>query len=148
MFPSRVSGPVPSTPTVEDIFSSALSNLFTDDTQNFHGVPGQSVYYDSPRFGRISLRIPAHPDVEDVEGRKLFAHYLWNAGVIVADAIESASASTSTSASTGHNGHDSASASASAEVSRDDNEDQNDVEWNNRYWDVRGRRTLELGAGT
>jgi hypothetical protein len=133
---------VPSTPTVEDIFSSALSNLFTDDTQNSHGVPGQSVYYDSPRFGRISLRIPAHPDVE--EGRKLFAHYLWNAGVIVADAIESASASAS--ASTGHNAHDSA--SASAEVSQDDNQDQTGVEWNNRYWDVRGRRTLELGAGT
>jgi hypothetical protein len=140
MFPSRVSGPVPSTPTVEDIFSSALSNLFIDDTQNSHGVPGQSVSYDSPRVGRISLRIPAHPD--GVEGRRLFAHYLWNAGVIVADAIESASASASTS--TGHNGHD----SASAEVWQDDNQDQTGVEWNNRYWDVRDRRTLELGTGT
>lgn len=95
-----------------------------------------------PRFGRISLRIPAHPDVE--EGRRLFARYLWNAGVIVADAIESASASASASTSTGHNGHD----SASAEVWQDDNRDQTGVEWNNRYWDVRDRRTLELGAGT
>lgn len=135
MFHSRVSVPVPSTPTVEDIFSSALSTLFTDDTQICHGVPRQSVYYDSPRFGRISLRIPAHPDFE--EGRRLFAHYLWNSGVIVADAIESASAPAS------HNVRD----SASAEVSRHTNQGQTDDEWNSRYWDVRGRRTLDLGAG-
>lgn len=127
MFPSRISVPTPTTPEAEDIFSSALSNLFTDDTQNCHGMPGSSVTYDSPRFGTIRLRIPAHPDVED--GRKLFAHFLWNAGMIAADAIETAS--------------------------RDGNaEEQNGLaidaganQWNRNYWDVRGKRVLELGAG-
>ncbi|KAK4945181.1 hypothetical protein LTR10_015607 [Elasticomyces elasticus] len=119
MFPSRVCAPLRAAPESEDIFESALSNLFTDDTQNSHGTPGQSVVYDSPRFGKIALRIPAHPDVE--EGRKLFAHYLWNAGVIAADAIECAS--------------------------RDGVTDCQ-VQWDRRHWDVRGKRLLELGAGT
>lgn len=127
MYPSRISVPTPPTPETEDIFSSALASLFTDDTQNSHGTPGSSVTYHSPRFGTISLRIPAHPDVE--EGRKLFAHYLWNAGVIAADAIET----------------------ASQEQQRDDDpsaSDLNQVLWDKKYWDVRGNRVLELGAGT
>src|ERR1700761_5607300 len=89
MFPSRITSPLPSQPQQEDIFSAALSSLFTDDVQNSHGVPGSHVTYHSPLFGDVELRIPKHPDVE--EGRKLFAHYLWNAGVICADAIEEAS---------------------------------------------------------
>jgi len=122
MLPSRVSVPLPPKPEQEDIFSSSLGALFTDDTQNSHGTPGQSVVYRSPRYGEINLEIPRHPDVE--EGRKLFAHYLWNAGVVAADAIESAS-----------------------------NEDQEEldvgkVQWNRKYWDVRGKDVLELGAGT
>ncbi|KAI1617493.1 hypothetical protein EDD36DRAFT_3099 [Exophiala viscosa] len=120
MFPSRVCAPLRAAPETEDIFESALSNLFTDDTQNSHGTPGQSVVYDSPGFGKIPLRIPSHPDVE--EGRKLFAHYLWNAGVIAADAIECASSQDATTHSP--------------------------VDWDSRYWDVRGKRLLELGAGT
>lgn len=110
-------------PSTEDIFSSALSTLFTDDTQNSHGIPGQSVIYNSPRYGKIQLGIPQHPDVE--EGRKLFAHYLWNAGVVVADAIEVAS--------------------------QDDHApgpEEGKVIWNKKYWDMRGRDVLELGAGT
>lgn len=124
MFPSRVTVPLPGAPESEDIFSSALSSLFTDDTQNSHGTPGASVYYNSPRFGNITLRIPAHPDAE--EGRNLFAHYLWNAGVIVADAIETAS-------------HDDDGPTQEGQIR---------IEWDTRYWDVRGRRILELGAGT
>ncbi|KAJ9612291.1 hypothetical protein H2200_003888 [Cladophialophora chaetospira] len=126
MFPSRITSPTPPIPQTEDIFSSALSTLFTDDVQNSHGVPGSHVTYHSRRFGDIELRIPQHPDVE--EGRKLFAHYLWNAGVICADAVE--------------------------EASRDDKraEDREDggtrVKWNKSYWDVCGQSVLELGAGT
>jgi hypothetical protein len=73
MLTSRITVPAPSAPSQEDIFSSALSSLFTDDTQNSHGSPGGSLVYTSPSFGDINLHIPAHPDVED--GRKLFAHY-------------------------------------------------------------------------
>ncbi|KAK5082843.1 hypothetical protein LTR05_006724 [Lithohypha guttulata] len=121
MLPARVFIPHPPNPTQEDIFSSSLSALFTDDTQNSHGIPGQSVIYNSPRHGEIKLGIPQHPDVE--EGRKLFAHYLWNAGVVAADAIET----------------------ASNDRRIDDSEDGK-VSYNKEYWDMRGKDVLELGA--
>ncbi|KAK5947879.1 hypothetical protein OHC33_011086 [Knufia fluminis] len=122
MLPSRVSIPPPPNPEQEDIFSSALGTLFTDDTQNSHGTPGQSVIYRSPRYGDVTLGIPRHPDVE--EGRQLFAHYLWNAGVVAADAIECASSDGQQGLGDGK------------------------VLWNKDYWDVRGKDVLELGAGT
>jgi len=125
MLSSRISVPLPAAPDAEDLFSSALSSLFTDDTQNSHGTPGSSVTYHSPRFGDIHLCIPAHPDVE--EGRKLFAHYLWNAGVIAADAIEVAS--------------------QDQEEIGDQDEERSQCLWDARFWDVRGKRVLELGAG-
>lgn len=123
MLPSRVSVPAPLNPEQEDIFSASLSTLFTDDTQNSHGTPGQSVVYQSPRFGAVTLEVPRHPDAE--EGRQLFAHYLWNAGVVAADAIEYAS--------------------------RDKNMEERSagqVRWNRRYWNMRNKDVLELGAGT
>lgn len=123
MLPSRVFIPQPPNPTQEDIFSSGLGALFTDDTQNSHGIPGQSVIYTSPRYGEIVLGIPQHPDVE--EGRKLFAHYLWNAGVVAADAIEVAS---------------------STDVHQDLAADK--IKWSKKYWDFRDQDMLELGAGT
>jgi EEF1A N-terminal glycine/lysine methyltransferase len=125
MYSSRISAPLPPEPQSEDIFSAALSTIFTDDVQNSHGTPGSSVIYHSPQFGNIELQIPQHPDVE--EGRKLFAHYLWNAGVICADAIEFAG--------TEATGEEDGSARAADR-------------WDKRYWDMRGKRILELGAGT
>jgi len=121
MLQSRVSVPPPPNPEQEDIFSSSLATLFPDDIHNSHGTPGHSVVYCSPCYGEITLEIPQHPDVE--EGRKLFAHYLWNASVVAADAIESAS--------------------------KNEREELGDgkVRWHKRYWDVRGQDVLELGAG-
>lgn len=122
MLTSRIYVPVPAQPETEDIFASAAGIFFTDDTQNSHGTPGQHVDYDSPCFGKLVLDIPQHPDVE--EGRQLFAHYLWNAGVVAAEAIERAS-----------------------------NDDYLYVDpdvfadWDRRYWDVTGSNMLELGAG-
>ena len=127
MLTSRITLPTPSTPSQEDIFSSALSSLFTDDTQNSHGSPGGSLTYTSPIFGDIELQIPAHPDVE--EGRKLFAHYLWNASLVVAEGIECASVGVG--------------------VDGDRNgqiDGRRRGDWNSR-WNVRGKKVLELGAG-
>lgn len=124
MLSSRVSVPQPLDPTQEDIFSSSLSNLFTDDTQNSHGTPGQAVTYHSPCHGEIKLGIPQHPDVE--EGRKLFAHYLWNAGVVAADAIERASCEDEVDPSI---------------------QEQGQMIWDRRYWDMKEQDVLELGAG-
>src|SRR4051794_34895599 len=125
MLPSRITVPVPSAPSQEDIFSSALSSLFTDDTQNSHGSPGELLIYTSPAFGGITLQIPTHPHVD--EDRKLFAHYLWNASLIAADGIERASAGERHTVCHNDKG----------EAGR----------WNPRWWNVRGKRVLELGAG-
>lgn len=80
------------------------------------------------------LRIPQHPEIE--EGRKLFAHYLWNAGVICADAIEEASVAKETE----QNGQQNVGSNGGEEGKR--------THWDRRYWDVRGKKVLELGAGT
>lgn len=83
--------------------------------------------YHSPRYGEIKLGIPQHPDVE--EGRKLFAHYLWNAGVLAADAIENASCNNV------------------GDPTSSGQEDAGMI-WDRTYWDMKGKDVLELGAGT
>jgi EEF1A N-terminal glycine/lysine methyltransferase len=118
MLTSRLITPQPANPEAEDIFSSSLSTLFTDDIQNSHGVPGGSVIYTSPTYGVLTLRIPAHPDVE--ESRRLFAHHLWNASIIATDLIETASSTTT-----------------------DDAQNSKPNPFN-----MRGKTLLELGAGT
>jgi hypothetical protein len=130
MLLTRISQPPPLLPTPEDIFSSALTTIFTDDTVNSHGTPGSYVTYRSPRFGDLKLSIPAHPDEED--GRKLFAHYLWNAAVLATDGIESAS-----------RGVDEVGDLETGKPT----ELEEKVTWDQRYWDLRGRSILELGAG-
>lgn len=126
---TRILHPHDPSPSAEDIFSSALETLFTDDTQQSHGVPGQSVIYRSPRFGDVYLQIPVHPD-QDV-GRRLFAHYLWNAGVVVAEGIERASCEGVGTEGQGADG--------GVLGGR--------MRWDGRFWDVRGLDVLELGAG-
>lgn len=123
---SRITVPSPPAPEAEDIFLSGLTTLFTDDAVNSWGTPGGSITYKSPRFGTLSLRIPIHPD-ED-QGRKLFAHYLWNAGVVAADAVETASADPAVHIETR-------------------GRDTTIQHWDPRYWDVRSKTTLEIGAG-
>ena len=88
MLTSRIHVRPPSDPEPEDIFQSSLPALFVDDTQNSHGSPGDTLIYQSPQYGDIRIHLPVHPDVD--ASRRLFAHYLWNAGVLVADLIEHA----------------------------------------------------------
>lgn len=130
---TRISVPPPDAPEAEDIFSSALTTIFTDDAINSWGSPGASIQYRSPRHGPITLKVPVHPDEE--QGRKLFAHYLWNAGVVAADAIEVASSDE------GRSGDGGVEDAAGADGG-------NEGRWDPRYWDVRGQRVLEIGAGT
>lgn len=68
----------------EDIFAAAPGLIFTDDLRNFHGDGSSVLLYKSKRFGDIELRT-ADPAKES--DRKLFAHYLWNAGVKGAEMI-------------------------------------------------------------
>jgi predicted nicotinamide N-methyase len=99
----RLSGPESNDP--EDILSSSLGVIFPDDITNQHGDRENSVIYLSPTFGPISLSL-ADPKGDD--NRQLFSHFLWNAGLQLAEFIE---------------------------------EDEG-------KWVVKGKRVLELGAGT
>ena len=69
---------------VEDIFADAPGFLFTDDIRVEHGDPGSTVIYKSKKFGNIELKT-ADPTGEDE--RRLFSHYLWNAGVLMAERV-------------------------------------------------------------
>jgi len=71
----------------EDYLSTSLGVIFPDDITNQHGDPSTPVIYTSPKFGKIFLTL-ADPVGED--NRRLFAQYLWNAGVYVAVALEDA----------------------------------------------------------
>jgi hypothetical protein len=74
----------PSSPSAEDIFSSALSTLFPDDLQVQHGDPDTRIVYRSAAHGDLELRCA---DVAGEEDLTKFAHYLWNAGVLMAEIV-------------------------------------------------------------
>ena len=59
--------------------------IFPDDITNQHGDRDNSVIYLSPSFGPITLTL-AVPQGED--SKKLFSHFLWNAGLQLAEFIE------------------------------------------------------------
>ncbi|KAG0646955.1 Elongation factor methyltransferase 7 [Hyphodiscus hymeniophilus] len=83
----RLSGPDANEP--EDILSSSLGVIFPDDITNQHGDRENAVIYLSPTFGSITLTL-ADPQGED--SRRLFSHFLWNAGLQLAEFIEEDSA--------------------------------------------------------
>lgn len=68
----------------EDIFNSSLGLIFTDDLRNQHGDPGTTIIYLSSRFGPLEFGV-ADPNGE--EERNKFAHYLWNAGVLMGELV-------------------------------------------------------------
>ncbi|MCJ1420120.1 hypothetical protein MMC32_006477 [Xylographa parallela] len=116
MLNSLVRLPVPTEPAcTEDIFSSALGTLFTDDLLNQHGDPGSSIIYKSKAFGDLELQL-VDPRGEDA--RRLFAQYLWNSGVLMAELIGGGTA------------------------------DGRAMEARGGSWSVTGETAMELGAGT
>ncbi|EGP87915.1 uncharacterized protein MYCGRDRAFT_39862 [Zymoseptoria tritici IPO323] len=70
----------------EDIFAFAAGLIFPGDTRIVHGDERSVIVYRSQRFGDIELR-NADPQSEDE--RRLYAHYLWNAGLKMAELISS-----------------------------------------------------------
>lgn len=133
----------------EDIFAAFLPHLLPDDAPQFHGDPGQLLRYDSPLYGPLTIMVPHYPGQsndrnEEIasglkkeenannrrdngigavnkvdEGRKLFAHFLWSAAMVVAQGVEDADA---------------------LEKSGSKSTDKT-------MWSVKGHRVLELGAG-
>ena len=70
--------------SAEDIFDSAIDTIFPDETRNCHGYVNSQITYKSQPFGDVKLKL-ADPHGED--GRKLFAHYVWNASLLIAELI-------------------------------------------------------------
>ncbi len=79
-----ISAPSRLPPSDIDIFADALPLLFTDDLRNQHGDQGSTIRYSDSRFGDITLSLPEPLGEQE---RRLFAHYLWNAGVWLAEAV-------------------------------------------------------------
>jgi predicted nicotinamide N-methyase len=79
----RLSGPETNEP--EDYLFSCLGVIFPDDITNHHGDRGFSVIYLSPTYGSITLSLA---DPQGEHNRRLFSHFLWNAGVQLAEFIE------------------------------------------------------------
>lgn len=68
----------------EDIFAAAPGLIFSDDLRNHHGDPDSVIVYKNPRLADIELRTA---DPTDEDERQLFSHYLWNAGIKMANLI-------------------------------------------------------------
>lgn len=127
--------------SVEDIFSSTLGSIFTDDLQNQHGTdPSTTIVYtpSNPSYPVVELRTA---DIDGEEQRKKFAHYLWNAGVLVGEVVA------------GRPGSKEGAESGSGKVrGQDEDEKWTEGKWwldaeEEKLWAVRGERVLELGAG-
>lgn len=126
----------------EDFFDAFLPYIFPDDTPSFHGDPGQHLLYSSARYGDIDIMVPTYPGSSEKrsvevaagnamtndegksveEGRKLFAHFLWSAAMVVAEGVEEA---------------DTPTAETETEFKKEAKE----------IWSVKGENVLELGAG-
>jgi nicotinamide N-methyltransferase len=107
----------------EDILSSCLGVIFPDDITHHHGDKDSSVIYLSPAFGPLELSV-ADPQAED--HRRLFSHFLWNAGLQLAEFIEDGW--------------------STSNISGDG--DKRAQESRRCEWDVKDQRVLEVGAGT
>nr|POE56194.1 protein n-methyltransferase nnt1 [Quercus suber] len=68
----------------EDIFACAPGLIFTDDQRNVHGDPSSTLVYLSRKYGEIKLKT-ADP-ASEIE-RQLYSHYLWNAGIKMAELV-------------------------------------------------------------
>ncbi|KAJ5724167.1 hypothetical protein N7488_002202 [Penicillium malachiteum] len=101
----------------EDHFEAFLAHLFPDDVSSFHGVPGEHLLYSSRRYGDLDIMLQAH--------------FLWGAGMIVAESVESADVPNSALSDAATESEDSISNST----------------WERNIWSARGEHLLEFGAG-
>lgn len=124
----------------EDIFQYSLGLIFTDDLQIQYGDPGNIVMYRSNGYGDLEFDVA---DPQGEEERTKFAHYLWNAGVLMSELI-------------GGRDHE-------RNEKRDSHRAAEDEDWGKRKflgeedwwlseseeqkWSVKGEKVLELGAG-
>lgn len=113
----------------EDIFGSSLGGVFTDDLQNQHGDdPETVIVYKNARHGNLEFRTA---DINGEEERRKMAHYLWNAGVLMAELVGG---------------------KPEEQIDVSGNESWKKGEWwinkeEEKLWSVEGESVIELGAG-
>jgi len=113
--------------TPEDLFESSLGGVFEDDLQNQHGDDPDTVIEYQPS-NALYKKLELHTaDVNGEEQRRKFAHYLWNAGILMAELV------------------------AGAGEQNGDRGWKEGKWWTDTEeeakWSVRGETVLELGAG-
>ncbi|KAF1922761.1 uncharacterized protein M421DRAFT_350085 [Didymella exigua CBS 183.55] len=117
----------------EDIFGSSLGGVFTDDLQNQHGDdPETVIVYKNAQHGNLEFQTA---DINGEEERRKMAHYLWNAGVLMAELVGGRPEE-----------------GQSLQIDVFGNEGWKDGEWwvsreEERLWSVEGESVIELGAG-
>jgi hypothetical protein len=121
----------------EDIFGDSLGSIFTDDLQNSHGIdPDTTIVYrpSNATYPELEFRTA---DVNGEEERRKFAHYLWNAGVLMGECI---------------GGRMGSNDGEGKDYDIMDERRWKDGEWwmseeEEALWSVKGEKVLELGAG-
>lgn len=120
----------------EDIFSSTLGSIFTDDLQNQHGDdPDTVIVYKSRKYGELEFRTA---DVNGEEQRRKFAHYLWNAGILMAEMVGGRPAQRKEDRDSGVFMEEEAEAEKGWWLSEEEE----------KLWNLQGETVLELGAGS
>ncbi|KAK2753028.1 hypothetical protein FQN55_004988 [Onygenales sp. PD_40] len=125
----------------EDVLTSFLPHLFPDEAPSCLGEPGKAVAYASGIWGDVTVMVPDYPKEDEEEdgqgeevveggggveeGRRLFAHYLWGGGLVIAEGIERAVRAA------GVKGGESLAGRGERDL----------------LWRVEGERVLEVGAG-
>ena len=84
---SRIRLTEPAVATSEDILHDAAQLLYPDHYRNLHGDPGTEIVYASRQYGDIRLTLA---DTNERNDHFLFAHYLWNASLQLAELISEA----------------------------------------------------------
>jgi nicotinamide N-methyltransferase len=126
----------------EDIFGSSLGGIFTDDLQNSYGDDQDTIIvYKSEKFGDLEFRTA---DVKGEEQRRKFAHYLWNAGILVAELVGGRKEQ--------HECDMDGDSGFFGMEEKDEEEDCGKEKWwvvreEEALWSVKGEIVLELGAG-
>ncbi|CAI6333227.1 unnamed protein product [Periconia digitata] len=123
--------------SAEDIFSSTLGSIFTDDLQNQHGTDPTTTIVYTPSNASVPPIELRTADVDGEDQRRKFAHYLWNAGVLVGEIV---------------GGRQRPEKENEKSRKQEDDEKWKEGEWwlsvdEEKRWAVKGERVLELGAG-
>ncbi|KAK8257276.1 hypothetical protein IWZ00DRAFT_540107 [Phyllosticta capitalensis] len=142
----------------EDHFSTALGTIFSDDLANQHGDRDALITYlpsTYPAYPAVELRL-ADPAGEDE--RRKFAHYLWNAGVLMAELVAGRGGGEEDEKDVEGEGVNGEAEGEDAQRSAKDAGSwvpfalAGDGEWwvgrgKEHKWRVKGHAVLELGAG-